>query len=253
MKKTLSIIMIALICLCLNGCGENEIDNNIAFENMKSYINNDFKSENYYIQISKTKAEAHELTEVSKVDDDCAFFTYDVTGALKFFRNNKVTELSPMTYYAEEEKDAKWTDFSYAKTAENYREVLKKLCNDKSLAITEIKTEKSENKDYPYKVSAYIDLEKIDAKTLFGSGGNFGSLSIKFLCTENCEKFEDISLNVQYDYNSEIYVIAAYFGEPNLPDEEGDNGQRPEDIQVIFEDYSKNMQNSFEEYLKNIQ
>lgn len=253
MKKIISIILTAVFCLLLYGCGEDNFDKTLAFENMSKYFTDNFTSEDYYIQISKTQAESHVLTEVSKLGDDCAFFVYDVTGELKFFRDGKLKNISPETYYTIDEKDADWNDFTYAKTAETYRNVLKKLCSSESLAIKEIKAEKNDNKDFPYKISVIIDLDKTDAKTLFGSGGNFGSLSVKFLCSENGENFDDISLNVQYDYNSEIYVIAAYFGEPDLPDENGDNGQRPDDIQEIFEDYSEDMQKSFEQYMESVQ
>lgn len=258
MKKIISIILISLLCLSLFGCENESIDKNLAFENMCSYFINDFKNENYYIQISKTQAESHIMTEISALNDDCAFLEYDVTGSLKFFRDGKITTISPATYYTTEEKSADWSSLSYGKKAENYKRVLKGLCqkdySDSSVnIIKEIKVEKNENKDFPYKVSVHFNLENVNTKELFENAGNFGSLSIKFLCSEDGKSFDDISLNVQYDYNSEIYVIAAYFGDPNLPDEKGENGQRPDDIQEIFDGYVEDMQKSFEQYLESMQ
>ncbi len=254
MKKILDVVLVAFLCISLSGCGTESIDKELAFENMRNYFINDFRCEDYYIQMSQTQDQSHIMTEISAIGDDCAFLEYDYSGALKFFRNDKLTTISPQTYYNTESCDAKWTDFSYNKTAENYRQVLFQLCqNDKTNSVEEIKIEKNENDDFPYKISVYFDLEKINAKELFNSGGNFGSVSIKFLCDENGKNIDDISLNVQYDYNSKIYIISAYYGEPNLPDKDGNNGQRPEDIQEIFEDYSEDMQNSFEEYLNSIQ
>ncbi len=254
MKKILAFALASLLFISLSGCGVDSVDKELAFQNMRDFFINEFRCADYYIQMSKTKAEEHVMTEISAIGDDCAFLEYDYSGALKFFRNNKLTSISPQTYYAKDSGDAKWTDFTYYKNAENYRSVLFQLCqNNRSDEIENIKIETTKNDDFPYKISVYYDLEKTDAKKLFNNGGNFGSLSVKFLCSEDLKKFDDISLNVQYDFNAEIYVIAAYFGEPNLPDESGNNGQRPEDIEEIFEEYSARMENSFEEYLKSIQ
>lgn len=258
MKKILAVVLVAFLCISLSGCGTESIDKELAFENMRNYFINDFTCADYYIQTSQTQDRSHIMTEISGTDavfdGDYAFLEYDYSGALKFFRNGKLTTISPQTYYTTETRDAKWTDFSYNKTAENYRKVLFQLCEEnKTDSIEEIKIEKTENDEFPYKISVYFDLEKINAKELFNSGGNFGYVSVKFLCDENGEKFDDISLNVQYDYNVTIYVISAYYGEPNLPDKDGNNGQRPEDIQEIFEEYSTRMENSFEEYLNSLQ
>ena len=34
-----------------------------------------------------------------------------------------------------------------------------------------------------------------------------------------------------------LYIYSVTFGEPDQPDSEGKNGQRPEDIQKIYESY----------------
>lgn len=258
MKKILSITLTLLLCLSLSACGNEEINGSEAFESFRQYLLNDFENENYYIQISKTQAEAHTMTEISKLNDDCAFLVYDATGSLKFFRNGKNIIISSDNYYTTDEKEAKWSDFSYGKTAENYRNALYELCQmDYSKystdIIKEIIVEKNENENFPYKVSIHFDLSVINAQELFGNGGNFGSLSIKFLCSEDGKSFDDISLNIQYDYNSEIYVIAAYYGDPNMPDENGSNGQRPEDIQEIFDGYVDDIQKSLDQYLESMQ
>jgi hypothetical protein len=70
---------------------------------------------------------------------------------------------------------------------------------------------------------------------------------------EKGENFEDVSLYVQYDYNDEIYVISASYGEINLPNEKDENGQRPEDIQKEYEKNLAELQASFEEYLNSMQ
>jgi hypothetical protein len=82
-----------------------------------------------------------------------------------------------------------------------------------------------------------FDTDVCDAASLFKNGGNFSSLSIKFLTDENDENFSAISLNCQYDYNGEIYVCSVKYGTPDSPDKDGENGQRPKDIEKIFSDY----------------
>lgn len=260
MKKIVSVILSFLLCLILTACGEEKPDGAAAFENMRSFFLNDFKSENYYIQKSKTQAESHVMTEISMLDGDCAFLEYDATGSLKFFRNDEVTTISPETYYIRETKEAEWSGFSDYQLDSIYSGIMNWLCktdysesSDNTSVISEINVEKNDNENFPYKVSVHFDPKKIDTKEAFGNGGNFGSISIKFLCSDDGKNFDDISLNLQYDYNSTIYVAAEYFGEPNLPDKDGNNGQRPEDIQEIFDDYAEDMEKSYEEYLKNLQ
>ncbi len=254
MKKIKSILLTTVLCLSLSACEKKEnFNQTVAFENMKSYYSNEFDSEDYYIQISKTKAEAHIMTEASKHGDDYAFMEYDVSGALKYYRNNKLTTLSPETFYQAEEKDAKWTDFSYENTAQTYKEVLNTLCLESDSIFKEITFEETEDKNYPYKISANINLDNIDEKTLFKSGGNFGSVSIKFLSDESGKNFDEISLYVQYDYNDEIYVVSSKYGEANFPDEKGENGQRPEDIEKEYTKNAEELQSSFEQYLEEMQ
>ena len=262
MKKIISIITAAAMLSCMTACGSKTEDFNKtqAYDNMRSSFSEDFNSEDYYLQISKTQAEAHVMTEASKSGDDCVFLEYDVLGALKFFRNNTLTNVSYETFYQPEEKNAKWSDFTYQKTADTYRSVLSVLSgNDYSnpaseaYAIKEITVEENDNDAFPYKVSAHFDMNKINAGELFNSGGSFGSVSIKFLSDENGESFDDISLYVQYDYNDEIYVISAKYGEPNDPDDEGENGQRPDDIEKEYEKNLEELQASFEQYLQSIQ
>ncbi len=261
-KKIISIITAAAMISCMTACGNKteDFDKAQAYENMREYYSNSFESEDYYLQISKTQAEAHVMTEACKSGEDYAFLEYDVMGALKFFRNNTLTNVTFETFYQPEEKDAQWSDFSYQKTADTYRNVLSALSADEysasdsdTYAVKEITVEETEDKNYPFKISAHFDMNKINAKELFASGGNFGSVSIKFLTDETGESFDDISLYVQYDYNDDIYVISAKYGEVNLPDEKGENGQRPEDIEKEYEKNLAELQASFEEYLKSVQ
>lgn len=261
-KKILSIITAVSMLLCMTACGSKteNFDKAQAYENMRDYYSNVLENEDYYIQISKTQAEAHVMTEACKYGDDYCFLEYDVMGALKFFRNNTLTNVTFETFYQPEEKDAQWSDFSYQKTADTYRNVLTVLSSDEysssdsdTYALKEITVEETEDEKYPLKVSAHFDMNKINAKELFASGGSFGSVSIKFLTDEKGESFEDISLYVQYDYNDEIYVISASYGEINLPDEKNENGQRPEDIEKEYEKNLAELQASFEAYLESIQ
>ncbi|MBQ3565866.1 MAG: hypothetical protein IJA12_01685 [Oscillospiraceae bacterium] len=260
MKKIKSIITAVLLCLSLTACGEEKeaFSQTQAYENMRNFYSDTASDiEDYYIQISKTQSEAHVMTEVCKDGDDCVFLEYDVMGALKFFRNNKLTNVTYETFYQPEEKDAQWSDFSYQKTADTYKNVLNALTDTEfsdserdTYAIKEITVEETEDKSYPYKVTAQFDMNKINAKEMFSSGGNFGSVSVKFLSDEKGESFDDISLYVQYDYNDEIYVISAKYGEPNNPDEKGENGQRPDDIEKEYEKNLEELQASFEQYLE---
>ena len=242
------------VIFCLTACGE-EPDTNALAEEMKSYMTSSFKSDDYYIQMSRTKSEAHTVTEVSKMGDDKCFLEYNADGIIKYFSGDKVIDISAETLYAPEEKDAKWDDFTYGKTADKYREVLMTLCGDSKneYPVKEIKYEDSDNEKLPYKVSVYYDLSAFDCGKLFGSRGNFGSLSVKFLTDLNGSTFDNVTLHVQYDYNSEIFVAAAQYGTPKTPDENNGNGQRPEDIKEVYELRLKTLQNSFEEYLQSLQ
>jgi len=263
MKKFTSIITSVSLILCVTSCKSKteSFDKALAYENMRNYYaENANDSDDYYLQISKTQAEAHVMTEACKYGDDYCFLEYDIMGALKFFRNNTLTNVSPETFYQAEDTDAQWSDFSYQKTSDTYRNVLALLSSDEysksdsqTYAVKEIAIEETENKEYPYKISAHFDMDKINAKELFASGGNFGSVSIKFLTDETGKNFEDISIYVQYDFNDDIYVISSTYGELNLPDEKGDNGQRPEDIEKEYEKNLAELQASFEEYLQNVQ
>ena len=260
MKKILHILIAAVmgINLCLLwGCGEDERpDPEKLAQSMKSYISDSFDNKDCYIQISRTKAAAQTITEVSELGEDKCFLTYDFSGALKFFRNGKFTDVNPTTIYTPNVKDADWDTFSFGKTADNYREVLKKLCADKNgseYAVREVTLTDTENEKLPYKVSVSFDVDKFDCGKLFASGGNFGSLSVKFLTDQDGSTFDNVTLHVQYDYDSEIFVTAAKFGTPKTPDENNGNGERPEDVEEMYNGYLKKMQTSFEEYLQSIQ
>ena len=258
MKKLFSIIISlvsAVLCLCLTACGDKPDTQKLAGL-MKEYMTGSFQSDDYYIQLSRTGDKAHTITEVSKMGDDKCFLAYDVNGEIKYFRNGKLTTVSAGTLYAPEEKDADWDDFNYGKTADNYRNVLLELCSDtdeKLYKIKEIKYEDSGNEDLPYKVSVFYDLSKFDCKKLFGSQGNFGIMSIKFLTDLKGSRFDNITLHVQYDYNSEIFVSASSYGQPKTPEQNNGNGQRPDDIEEMYHIRADQLQNSFEEYLQSMQ
>ena len=254
MKRIMSLIISAVFMLCLTACGEQPDTQKLA-DDMRAYMVNSFQSDDYYIQMSRTKEKAHTVTEVSKMGDDKCFLAYDADGIIKYFSGDKVIDVSADTLYAPEEKNAKWDDFPYGKTADKYRDVLMKLCADKNKdhPVKEIKYEDSDNDELPYKVSIYYDLSKFDCGKLFGSQGNFGSLSIKFLTDIEGSKFDNVTLHVQYDYKSEIFVTAAQYGAPKTPDENNGNGQRPEDIKEIYDIRLKDLQSSFEEYLQSMQ
>lgn len=244
MKKIFSVILSAVFCISLCSCSDKREENkNEVFEKFREYISENTLDDNYYIQISKTASESHILTEASKMGDDCAFMHYDVNGNLKFYRNGKYTSLSVSSLYIPEEKDAQWEDFEYESMAVSYREVISELCSkendtaDRQNIIKSISVSDSENKEFPDKYSVQYDPETVDTKSLFKNGGNFGSISIKFLSDESGTNYKDVSLNCQYDYNNEIYVISVKYGTPDSPDEKGENGQRPEDIEEIFQGY----------------
>ena len=93
------------------------------------------------------------------------------------------------------------------------------------------------NKNMPYKFSVKYNPEELDTKSIFSNSGNFGIVSVKFESDKDFEKFSEVSVSCQYDYDGVIYLYSVTFGEPDQPDSEGKNGQRPEDIQKIYESY----------------
>ncbi len=258
MKRIVALLMASVMCAGLCGCGDDMPDGYEAFRNLQSYVTDRFDSEDYYLQLSHTKAGEQDITEVSKLGDDTVFLTYDAMGTITFFRNGRLINVNAENYYTPEEKDASWEDFSYGKTADKYFGALKELCTsdyDKQVetAFKDIIVEESGDEQFPYKVSVYCNLDNMNAKALFKSGGNFGSLSVKFHCDKDMENFDDVTLHTQYDYDSEIYVILAKFGEPDFPDNEGQNGQRPDDVEEVYKGYLEDTQRSYQEYLESIQ
>lgn len=246
MKKFFSVILCAVLCVSLCSCtDEREENKSDVFKNFRGYIAENELDDNYYIQISRTASESHILTEASRLNDDCAFMQYDVTGNIKFYRDETYTTISYDHLFIPEEKDAQWTDFEYENMAESYREIISELCSmadsDDADTVKSIDVSDSDDKEYIGKYSVQFTPENLDTKSLFKSGGNFGSVSIKFLADESGSNFKDISLNCQYDYNGEIFVISVKYGTPDSPDKDGKNGQRPEDIEKIFQQYADNL------------
>ena len=259
MKKIISLILSGIICISLCACGEEGFDPKENFDKLGDYVTGEYETSNFYMQISKTKADHHSVTEVSKLGDDKAMLTFEAaTGELTFFRNGKLTNVTADSILEPEEKNKNWEKLAVSKTSETYVSALKQLCAEKfdgkqDRAYIEISSEDSKDEKYPYKVTAKYNLDHINAKGLFNSGGNFGSLSIKYLTNENGTEFSDIELHVQYDYDSEIYVIMLRYGDPALPDDKGGEGQRPEDIEKIFNGYYDSMKKSFNDYLESLQ
>lgn len=235
LKKIVSIFISAVLLVCLCSCkGNNEDD---VYELFKSYISQNGIEEDYYIQISKTANAENTLVEASKMGDDCAFMEYDVSGLLKFYRSGSLTEISALTYFAPDKTDAKWEDFEFASLNEKYRSILNNLLEgDKKKTI---ETSKTEDKEYPESVKIKYDVKELDTKSIFSSGGNFGSVTVKFDTDKTCSKFKNVTVSCQYDYNDIIYIYAVTFGKPADPDENGKDGHRPEDIEKIFENYSQ--------------
>lgn len=257
MKKILSLILCGAISFSLFGCSsENAVSNEFVYNNFKNYIANNELPSDYYLQISQTAAESHILTEASKLNKDCAFMQYDVTGTLKCYRGGSYTILAPETYYVPDIKEAQWSDFDYEKMSEKYRNIIHLLCemneNDEAESenklIKSIDVSDSEDKDYPLQYSIQFNPDVIDANKLFESGGNFGSVAIKFITDKEKSEYHNISLNVQYDYNDEIFVTAVKFDTPDSPDEKGENGQRPQDIEDIFQEYVDEATASYSDY-----
>lgn len=240
MKKIISMLTAALLTLSLCACGDDSEENEKIYQDFKTYISENGTEEDYYIQISKTADSANTLIEASKLGNDCAFMEYDVSGTLKFYRNNALTVISSSYYYVPDKKDAVWEDFEYEGLNEKYRGILSALLD--SDAERTVEKEKTGDKAMPYKVSVKYNPEELDTKSIFSNSGNFGIVSVKFDTDESFEKFSEVSVSCQYDYDGVIYLYSVTFGEPNEPDDEGKNGQRPEDIEKIFNAYNEQIE-----------
>ncbi len=235
MKKIISILTAALITMLLCSCGDDSKENETIYQNMKSYVLENGTEENYYIQVSKTADSANTLIEASKLGNDCAFMEYDASGTLKFYRNSTYTVISSSTYYVPDKKDAKWEDFEYEALSEKYRGILSSLLD--SDVEREIERSKTDNKSMPYKINVKYNPTELDTKSIFSNSGNFGIVSVKFETDKEFKKFSEITVSCQYDYDGVIYLYSVTFGDPNEPDEEGKNGQRPEDLGKIYASY----------------
>lgn len=240
MKKIISMLTAALLTISLCGCGDDSEENENIYQNFKTYISENGTEENYYIQISKTADSANTLIEASRIGNDCAFMEYDVSGTLKFYRNNALTVISSSTFYIPDTTDAVWEDFEYEELNEKYQGILTDLLDCD--AERTVEKEKTGDKEMPYKVSVKYNPEELDTKSIFSNSGNFGIVSVKFQTDENFEKFSEVSVSCQYDYDGVIYLYSVTFGEPNQPDDEGKNGQRPEDIEKIFNSYKQQIE-----------
>ncbi len=240
MKKIISMLTAALLTISLCGCGDDSEENENIYQNFKTYISENGTEENYYIQISKTADSANTLIEASRLGNDCAFMEYDVSGTLKFYRNNALTVISSSTFYIPDTTDAVWEDFEYEELNEKYQGILTDLLDCD--AERTVEKEKTGDKEMPYKVSVKYNPEELDTKSIFSNSGNFGIVSVKFQTDENFEKFSEVSVSCQYDYDGVIYLYSVTFGEPNQPDDEGKNGQRPEDIEKIFTAYKQQIE-----------
>lgn len=240
MKKIISMLTAALLTISLCGCGDDSEENENIYQNFKTYISENGTEENYYIQISKTADSANTLIEASRIGNDCAFMEYDVSGTLKFYRNNALTVISSSTFYIPDTTDAVWEDFEYEELNEKYREILTDLleCD----AERTVEKEKTGDKEMPYKVNVKYNPKELDTKSIFSNSGNFGIVSVKFQTDNNFEKFSEVSVSCQYDYDGVIYLYSVTFGEPNEPDDEGKNGQWPEDIEKIFNSYKQQIE-----------
>lgn len=252
MKKIFAVFSSMLICLSLCSCSESTEEKNEVFADFRSFVTDNTLDNDYYIQISKTASDAQTLTEASRMDDDCVFMQFDFTGSLKFYRDGKYTVVSADTFYVPEEKDAQWTDFNYESMSQQYREIIAELCGDdivnmesENPVIKSIDVSENDSKEFPKKYSVQYDPSVLDTGTIFKSAGNFGSVSIKFLTDKNNENFSEISVNCQYDYNDEIYLVSVIYGTPDEPDEKGENGHRPEDIEEIFQGYLDDLEEAY--------
>lgn len=236
MKKFISVILSAAMFFSLCACGKKETpDAKTAYNSLKNYVTENGLEDNYYIQISKTANSANTLIEASKLNEDVAFMEYDVSGTIKFFRNRTLTVITGSNFFVPEKTDASWEDFEFENINEAYRKAFTQLIESDAEKSVEI--EKSEDEKGVYFVDVQFDPEKLDTKSIFGNSGNFGIVSIKFKTDSKGKTFEDISVSCQYDYDSIIFLYSVTFGDPNKPDKEGKNGQRPEDIKAIFKKY----------------
>ena len=235
MKKFISIMLTALLIASLSSCGNDSEENEKAYGNFKSYISENGTEQDYYIQISKTADSANVLTEASRLGDDCAFMEYDASGSIRYYRNNALTVISGATFYYPDTADASWDDFEYESLNEKYRDILLRLIETDG--ERSIERSSTGNKNMPYKFSVKYNPEELDTKSIFSNSGNFGIVSVKFESDKDFEKFSEVSVSCQYDYDGVIYLYSVTFGEPDQPDSEGKNGQRPEDIQKIYESY----------------
>lgn len=240
MKKIISAITAVVLSICLCSCGDDGDKNDVIYQNFKSYISENGTEDDYYIQISKTANSANTLIEASKMDDDCAYMEYDISGKLKFYRNNTLTEISSATYFVPEKKDAKWSDLEFEKINEKYRKILSELLEID--AEKTIEKKKNDDKNMPYSVNIEYDTKKRDTKVLFSNSGNFGMVNIKFETNKTFDKFSNVSVSCQYDYDGVIYLYSVTFGKPCEPDAEGKNGRRPEDIEEIFDSYKSTIE-----------
>lgn len=236
MKKIISVILAALMTLSLCACGEKKApDANEVYKALKNHVAESGLEDNYYIQISKTANSANTLIEASKLGDDTAFMEYDISGTLKFFRNRTLTVITGSNFFVPEKTDASWNDFEFDGINDAYRNAFTQLIDSDAKITVDI--EKAENQDGVYNVDVQFETEELDTKAIFGNSGNFGIVSIKFKTDSEGKTFEDVTLSCQYDYDSIIFLYAVTFGDPNEPDEDGKNGQRPEDIKAIFKEY----------------
>lgn len=236
MKRIISMFTAVFLTLCLCACGDDSEENEKIYQDFKSYISENGTEENYYIQISKTADSANTLIEASKLGSDCAYMEYDASGTLKFYRNNALTVISAASFYIPDKKDAVWKDFEFEGLNEKYQEILTALLD--SDAERTVQKEKNGSKAMPYNVSVKYNPDELDTKSIFSNSGNFGIISVKFQTDESFTKFSEISVSCQYDFDGVIYLYSVTFGDPNDPDDEGKNGQRPEDIEKIFNAYS---------------
>lgn len=240
MKKIISMLIAAMLTVCLCACGDDSEENESIYQDFKAYISENGTEQNYYIQISKTADSANTLIEASRLGNDCAFMEYDVSGTLKFYRNNALTVISSSNFYVPDKKDAVWEDFEYEGLNEKYQGILTQLLDSDAERV--IEKEKTGDKEMPYQVSVKYNPEELDTKSIFSNSGNFGIVSVKFETDESFEKFSEVCVSCQYDYDGVIYLYSVTFGEPDEPDDEGKNGQRPEDIEKIFDSYSEQIE-----------
>lgn len=239
-KKIITLITAALLSVSLTACGETDTGSTDIYDNFKGFIEQSGMEENYYIQISKTAAADFTLIEASKYGTDCAFMESDASSTLKFFRNGTLTVYSAENYFVPKKTDAQWPDFEFNKINEKSRGIVEELL--RSDTQPEVSSSENDSKDMPYSISLKYAPGELDTKALFSSGGNFGSVSIKAKADKEYQSFESVSLNYQYDYDGVIYLYGVTFGDPAEPDENGNNGHRPEDISALFKQYSKNIE-----------